>query len=46
MKYFTVTEHVNKNWCNAEIVAVVYRNFSVSVRNEIMSGSRRVLGSA
>ena len=23
MKYFTSTEHVNKNWCHTEIVAVV-----------------------
>jgi hypothetical protein len=23
MKYFTVTEHVNKNWCHNEIVALV-----------------------
>lgn len=41
MKYITVTEHVNKNWCHTEIVAVVsYRNFSISVSKEFMSGSR------
>jgi len=39
MKYITVTEHVNKNWCHTAVVAVVYRNFSISVRKEIMRGS-------
>lgn len=39
IKYFTITEHVNKNWCHAEIVAVVsYRNVRISVRKK-MSGS-------